>query len=396
MPRKIPIFRDLLKWREPITFDGVTYHLDFEYSVRADRWYMTVLDDDENVLQSSTKVTTNWPLFQNNIEEMPSGQLLCVRTDDSTRDPNRLELGETAILLYFSEDEFPEPQPLYPGLDVRVPRPAFFRVNIQSTNSPVEVEETLDVGVRVQNTGDTEGTKFIELLDFDDNLVDSIEPTMERGSDINPTLQWETDVGDDGEGFITVRTEDSFDIVEVRITPFGIGDIEGSITSSDSEIPIGTNEGRAVTEDGDRAYIDEQGQYLLEGVDATALDVTADALGFAEQTTTVNVADGSTVTQDFTLDPHTEYTYGIVTDADGGEPISNATVELIEDSFDEHNDPVGTTYEVDEDGWYEINSSNGIFRYEFHADGYETKEELVGVEIDSSPGERLDVQLESE
>ena len=108
MITKIPTYPDLLKYSSPMVIGGVTYHFNFRYSVRTDRWFFDILDSDLNPLQLGTKIVTNWPLLRDPSVDMPSGQLLCVRTDDSKEDPNRYELGSESVLLYFTEDEIPE------------------------------------------------------------------------------------------------------------------------------------------------------------------------------------------------------------------------------------------------------------------------------------------------
>lgn len=115
---KIPVYPELLKYESPMVIEGITYIFGFRYSVRADRWYLDIYDSERNGLQLGVKIVANWPLLRDVGDDMPSGQLLCIRKDDSDRDPNRYELGEQAVLLYFSEDEIPVRE--VPGADLIV------------------------------------------------------------------------------------------------------------------------------------------------------------------------------------------------------------------------------------------------------------------------------------
>ncbi len=82
----------------------------------------------------------------------------------------------------------------------------FFAVTIDGTNEPITAGETLEVFVTVANTGDEEGTKTVELVNFDGTVVDSTSLTLAGGATEAITLQW-TDAPE-GTGDVTVRTED--------------------------------------------------------------------------------------------------------------------------------------------------------------------------------------------
>lgn len=104
----------------------------------------------------------------------------------------------------------------------------FFTVNITSTNAPVQEEEALEVEVEIRNTGQQE-TQSIELEDFDGDVVDQADVTLDRNESDVITLTWNTSEGDAGFENITVRSEDRSDQKPVAIMKedviAGCGDI---------------------------------------------------------------------------------------------------------------------------------------------------------------------------
>jgi len=94
---------------------------------------------------------------------------------------------------------------------------AIFFVNILSTNSPVEETETLQVNVQIENQGEKQEQKEVRLFDIRDNLVDTNNVQLDGGQTEEILMEWETQIGDEGSGEITVETEDSIDTEEVKI-----------------------------------------------------------------------------------------------------------------------------------------------------------------------------------
>ena len=87
---------------------------------------------------------------------------------------------------------------------------------ISSTNSPIDEGEVLVVDGELANEGDsTEG--LVELLDFEDNVVDQDEIFVESGNSELFELRWETESGDAGVGDITVRANSGEDSETVEI-----------------------------------------------------------------------------------------------------------------------------------------------------------------------------------
>jgi len=95
---------------------------------------------------------------------------------------------------------------------------AFFDAVFVKKNDPIIEGETLEVTVEITNEGDLEGTRTIELLDFDGNVVDSQEVTLGADESTTITLTWQTEESDAGVGEITVKTNDVEITQEVEIT----------------------------------------------------------------------------------------------------------------------------------------------------------------------------------
>jgi len=87
---------------------------------------------------------------------------------------------------------------------------AYFGVEIDSTNSPVEEGEDLNVNYTVANTGDLQGTQDIRLQDFSDSVVDTdADVTLDGSQSSSGTLTWATQTGDAGEQQIDVLSDDA-------------------------------------------------------------------------------------------------------------------------------------------------------------------------------------------
>ena len=83
----------------------------------------------------------------------------------------------------------------------------FFNVNIVSANSPVDEGDDVQIEVEIRNTG-LEETQTITLEDFDGEIVDQADVTLNRNESEIITLGWSTSPGDAGYGDVTVRSQD--------------------------------------------------------------------------------------------------------------------------------------------------------------------------------------------
>lgn len=95
-----------------------------------------------------------------------------------------------------------------------------FDVSIDGTNSSVVEGQNLTVDVTVTNTGADSDTQTIALENYNGTAVDVADVSLSGGGDSqNLNLSWRTIVGDKGEGYVNVSTEDDGESVKVEITP---------------------------------------------------------------------------------------------------------------------------------------------------------------------------------
>jgi PGF-CTERM protein len=91
-----------------------------------------------------------------------------------------------------------------------------FAVNIDSTNSPVQEGETLEVTATVENTGDYSDTQDITLT-VGGKQRDVTQVALEPGEQRTVTLDWATSSGDAGEYTANVSSDDDFDTTAVSV-----------------------------------------------------------------------------------------------------------------------------------------------------------------------------------
>lgn len=91
-----------------------------------------------------------------------------------------------------------------------------FQVAIDSTNSPVQEGDTLEVTATVTNTGDESDTQPIELH-VGGAVRDATTVTLEAGGSQSVTLTWETESGDAGEHTATVASDTDSDERQVVV-----------------------------------------------------------------------------------------------------------------------------------------------------------------------------------
>ena len=113
---------------------------------------------------------------------------------------------------------------------------AFFDVTINSTNSPVDEGQFLDVDTTIENTGLDEGTQDVKLL-IDGTVEDRWSNLyLDKGRSVNTTFSWDTESGDAGTYTATVESDDDSDSTGVEVqTP---GGSKAAVASSDDVVYI--------------------------------------------------------------------------------------------------------------------------------------------------------------
>ncbi len=163
------------------------------------------------------------------------------------------------------------------GIELQQP---YFDVRIESITSPVVETESLEVYATITNSGTEAGTQTIELRNFDQTVVDTLELFLEPSGEESIVLTWQTETGDAGSGNITMSSENeevsesvtiqgepvSSEITEcVEIVSPGTYTLQYDLTSEESCIKITSSD---VVLDGNGHIIArlEAGETALEGV----------------------------------------------------------------------------------------------------------------------------------
>jgi hypothetical protein len=86
------------------TLDGTDYNLEFAWSVRESRWYLTLRDSLGGLLVGSQKILADWPMLQyyHHRAGMPTGELMavCVQPNKAPPGLEELGIGQRCVLCY--------------------------------------------------------------------------------------------------------------------------------------------------------------------------------------------------------------------------------------------------------------------------------------------------------
>jgi PGF-CTERM protein len=158
---------------------------------------------------------------------------------------------------------------------------ANFEVDIDETNEPVTEGETLEVEVRVENTGNDTTSKEITLETTQGGTPterDTRTVSLDGGVAVTRTLSWDTEDGDAGRYTINVSSEDDFDRDLARVTEVSTFDVDIDGTNE----PV--NEGETLTVD---ATVENED----DASDSQTVELTVDGRTFDD--TTVSLDGGA-------------------------------------------------------------------------------------------------------
>ena len=156
-----------------------------------------------------------------------------------------------------------------------------FEVDIDETNEPATEGDTLEVEVRVENTGNDTTSKEITLetsLDGNTTERDTRTVSLDGGAAVTRTLSWDTEDGDAGRYTINVSSEDDFDRDLARVTEVSTFDVDIDGTNE----PV--NEGETLTVD---ATVENED----DASDSQVVELTVDGRTFDD--TTVSLDGGA-------------------------------------------------------------------------------------------------------
>ena len=184
-----------------------------------------------------------------------------------------------------------------------------FVVTINGTNSPVTENETLDVEVIIENTGDDTGSQEI-YLNTSGTQRDVETVALDPGASISQNLTWDTESDAPGQYEINVSSEDDFSTRTVRVNE--VSDFDVEIDSVNEPIrEDDTLEVEAIVENTDRS------------TDTQEIELEVDGSVRDSETLSLNGGNSGLVTLEWETDT-----------GDAGEYEANVTSETDTESTD--------------------------------------------------------------
>ncbi|MEY7849037.1 right-handed parallel beta-helix repeat-containing protein [Natrarchaeobius sp. A-rgal3] len=289
------------------------------------------------------------------------------------------------------------------------------------------VNVTITENIIEENTGTglTVSDLFETVLVTENSIADNDGGLLYDGGDdvtLNATNNWwgaadgpsgdatDPETGDEAEGSgDSIATSDRWwlDDQSVRFSPWleaplvETGAITGTVTDADSEDSL---EGATVVVTDDTGVIetaetDENGEYELV-VPAGTYDLTVSADGYVEaEETDLEVTEGGVMTTDVSLHVGEASISGTVVDAETGDPVPDAELEVVEQVDVGQPDPAPdgftTTLSTDANGEFELEAPPGVYEITVETLGYANG---VSQDVELEAGEQQsldDIELSS-
>lgn len=92
---------DIPDYSQRVELDGTIFILSFRYSLRPDRWFLDVQDEQANNLIMGIPLQTGVGLISRfRIPGQPTNEFLIFNREGDNRNPGRSDLGDSHQLLY--------------------------------------------------------------------------------------------------------------------------------------------------------------------------------------------------------------------------------------------------------------------------------------------------------
>lgn len=102
MPKIITQRADLRKQRQRVELDGLFFEIALTWRTRPKAWYMDLYDQDGQPVALGRRLSPGWaPLRGVSDRGVPDGSFIV----KGLRDYSRTDLGDTLLLVYYTEDE---------------------------------------------------------------------------------------------------------------------------------------------------------------------------------------------------------------------------------------------------------------------------------------------------
>ncbi|WP_186650094.1 phage baseplate plug family protein [Fluviispira vulneris] len=97
----IPVLTNNHYFEISVPLDGIVYNLEFYWNIRAQRFFLSLYDSNNNLIISSVPIILNFPLFyQYKNSNLPKGFLYAVDTTGKSIPPKLEDFG-TRVQLYY-------------------------------------------------------------------------------------------------------------------------------------------------------------------------------------------------------------------------------------------------------------------------------------------------------
>lgn len=103
----IPIPENERAFEVRVELDGAFYGLRFWHNGRADRWFLSLLDDEGALIAATLAISANMPINAHlvNLAGAPPGYLVCNDTQGRGQDPQADDLGVRHEIVYLTAAE---------------------------------------------------------------------------------------------------------------------------------------------------------------------------------------------------------------------------------------------------------------------------------------------------
>jgi len=108
MPVLVRIFTGEPLYTQRVRLEGKDYVFKLDWSLREERFYLSIFDLDNVPIKVGIKVVPNWPLLRRHrTARLPPGELFAfdLANTDSPAPPTLEDFGTRVQLYYFSSDE---------------------------------------------------------------------------------------------------------------------------------------------------------------------------------------------------------------------------------------------------------------------------------------------------
>ncbi len=104
MIQVIPFFNEFSNFSQEITLDDTTYHIEFVYNERRERWTMSFFDLDETPIVCGISLTLGYSLLdQFPTHGLPPGDMYIIDTTEKEITVARDNMGIVLDLVYIPE-----------------------------------------------------------------------------------------------------------------------------------------------------------------------------------------------------------------------------------------------------------------------------------------------------